>query len=289
MPQLFRSLCLLGLLSVVLPAAAEAEEELAKDKVTKAIEEPASASATPGFSYVLGLRAAYQPEFMGARDYRTSARPIISLQWGKWRLSSSGASAVMGFGREVQGSGASTDLLSRDRIKVSLSLRFDSGRDSKDSPRLAGLPDVRKTLRAQLSTRYNLTDDLNVGLSWSADLLGRGGGSVAGLGLGYRIYRDTQTEWTAGGGVGWGSRRYQQAYFGVAPEVAPQTLYAAYQPGSGLRDAYLGLGWTYAITHHWIAFSSASVGRLLGPSADSPLVERRSAGQVAIGLAYRSR
>lgn len=285
MPQIFRSLTLLGLLSVALPVAAQTQEP-AKAKEAETSD---STPAGQGFSYVLGLRAAYQPEFMGARDYKASARPIISLQWGKFRLSSSGASAVMGFGREVQGSGASTDLLSRDRIKVSLSLRFDSGRDSGDSPRLAGLPDVRKTLRAQLSTRYNLTDDLNVGMTWSADLLGRGGGSVAGLGMGYRLYRDGRSEWTTGGGVGWGSKRYQQAYFGVAPEVAPQTIYSAYEPGSGLRDAFLGVGWTYAITHHWIAFSSASVGRLLGPSADSPLVERRSAGQVAFGLAYRSR
>jgi outer membrane scaffolding protein for murein synthesis (MipA/OmpV family) len=195
----------------------------------------------------------------------------------------------MGFGREVQGSGASTDLLSRDRLKVSFSLRLDGGRSSNDSPRLAGLPDVRKTLRGQLSTRYSLADDLSLGLSWSADLLGHGGGSVAGLGLGYRLYRDARTEWTTGGGLGWGSRRYQQAYFGVAPDVAQQTIYAPYQPGSGLRDAYLGLGWTYAITHHWIAFSAAGISRLQGPSADSPLVERRSAASIAFGLAYRSR
>lgn len=281
-----RSLCLLSLFAIALPAVAEAPAEPAG---AKSAQEPDATASAQGFHYVLGLRAAYQPEFMGARDYRTSTRPLISLQWGKWRLSSSGASAVMGFGRDVQGSGASTDLLSRDRVKVSLSLRFDSGRNSSDSPRLSGLPDVRRTLRSQLSTRYNLSENLNVGASWSADLLGRGGGSVVGLGLGYRLYRDAKTEWTTGGGVGWGSRRYQQSYFGVAPEVAPRTLYSAYQPGSGLRDAYLGMGLTYAITHHWIAFSSASIGRLQGPSADSPLVERRSAGQVAIGLAYRSR
>ncbi|MDI4633237.1 MipA/OmpV family protein [Pelomonas sp. V22] len=286
MTSSLRSLCLLGLLCVLLPAAAETQEEPAKAKTA---DEPEANASAQGFHYVLGLRAAYQPEFMGAREYKTSARPLISLQWGKWRLSSSGASAVMGFGRDVQGSGASTDLLSRDRVKVSLSLRFDSGRQSSDSPRLSGLPDVRRTLRSQLSTRYSLSDELSLGASWSTDLLGRGGGSVVGLGLGYRLYRDTKTEWTTGAGVGWGSRRYQQSYFGVAPEVASRTLYAAYQPGSGLRDAYLGMGLTYAITHHWIAFSSASIGRLQGPSADSPLVERRSAGQVAVGLAYRSR
>ncbi|MDM4765298.1 MipA/OmpV family protein [Pelomonas sp. SE-A7] len=285
MPLLLRSLCLAAL-SLLAIHAAQAADQAAKDQ---SHEDAGNGKSSEGFNYVLGLRAAYQPEFMGARDYKSSARPIISLQWGKFRLSSSGASAVMGFGREVQGSGASTDLLSLDRIKLSLSLRFDGGRNSNDSPRLAGLPDVRRTLRAQLSSRYSLSDDLSLGATWSSDLLGRGGGSVAGLGLGYRLYRDGKTEWTTGGGIGWGSQRYQQAYFGVAPEVAPRTLYSAYQPGSGLRDAFVGLGWTYAITHHWIAFSSASVGRLIGPSADSPLVERRSAGQIAFGLAYRSR
>lgn len=287
MRPLPRPFCL-ALLALLTASAAYAADKEPPSKTASPDDADASLSGQ-GFGYVLGLRAAYQPEFMGARDYKTSGRPIVALHWGKWRLSSSGAGAVMGFGREMQGSGAATDLLSRDRLKLSLSLRFDGGRSSGDSPRLSGLPDVRKTLRGQLSARYSLADDLSLGASWSSDLLGRGGGSVASLGLSYRLYRDAQTEWSTGGGMSWGSQRYQRAYFGVAPEVAPQTLYRAYQPGSGLRDAYVGLGWTYAITHHWIAFSSLSASQLQGPSADSPLVQRRNAALFAAGIAYRSR
>ena len=288
MRQFTHSVLLASLFGLML-SAAQAADAPATPPAPQNPDEPDSALSGQGFGYVIGLRTAYQPEFMGAHDYKASARPVIALQWGRWRLSSSGASAVMGFGREIQGSGAATDLLSRDRIRVSFSLRIDGGRSSGDSPRLAGLPDVRKTLRGQLSTRYSLSDAAQLGLTWSSDLLGHGGGSVAGLGLGYRLYHDGQTEWTTGGGVGWGNRRYQQSYFGVAPEVAPHTPYAAYQPGSGLRDAYVGLGWTYAITHHWIAYSSLSASRLVGASGDSPLVERRNAAQFAFGLAYRSR
>lgn len=252
-------------------------------------DEPDARASEDKFGWVLGLRATYQPDYMGARESGAGLKPVVALQWGRWRLSSSGASAVMGFGRDIQGSGASTDLISKDRLRLSLSLRFDSGRKSSDSPRLEGLPDIRRTLRAQLTARYSLSKDSQLGLSWSADTLGRGGGSVLGLGLGHRLYHDGQLEYTAGGGLSWANGTYQRSNFGVAPEIAPNTHYRAYVPGSGLRDAYVGTGFTYAVTHHWIAYGSASLSRLLGPSADSPFVERRTAPQFAVGLAYRNK
>ncbi|RZL31661.1 MAG: hypothetical protein EOP35_21570 [Rubrivivax sp.] len=61
-----------------------------------------------------------------------------------------------------------------------------------------------------------------------------------------------------------------------------------YEPGGGLRDAYVGIGFRHAIDGHWFVFGSASSSRLLGPVADSPLVERPSNRSMAIGVAWRN-
>ncbi|HEY1091963.1 MAG TPA: MipA/OmpV family protein [Burkholderiaceae bacterium] len=241
------------------------------------------------FNYVLGLRVNNGPDYMGSSTRSTGVRPVMALYFGRFRLSNSGASAVMGFGREQESSGASIDLVDRKRLSLGGSLRIDSGRSSSDSPRLAGLPDVKRTLRAQLSARYHLAEGLDLGLTWNTDLLGEGGGAIASLGIAKRLYKDGGTEWTAGGGVSWGNATNQRAYFGVTPAAALTSGYRIYEPGSGLRDAYVGTGWTRAINHHWIAFGALSYSQLQGPSADSPLVQQRGALIGSIGLAYRSR
>ena len=55
-------------------------------------------------------------------------------------------------------------------------MRLDRGRDINDAEALAGLQQVRATVRARLSVTRDISDSLNIGTSASADLLGHGGG-----------------------------------------------------------------------------------------------------------------
>jgi outer membrane scaffolding protein for murein synthesis (MipA/OmpV family) len=83
------------------------------------------------------------------------------------------------------------------------------------------------------------------------------------------------------------NRAYNQAFFGVTPDEAKHTRNAAYQASGGLKDAYLGARWNWALAPAWIVTSRLQATRLLGSAKDSPLVERPTNLTVSTALAYR--
>ncbi|MFG6441255.1 MipA/OmpV family protein [Roseateles sp. LKC17W] len=259
-------LALLALASSVLPVQAAQEDEA---------------------RYLLGASVSVSPEYDGASQYAAKIRPVWALKFGRVRIASGGGSALLGFGRGGAGPGASTQLVESGRWRAGLSLRVDSGRDSGDADTTRGLPDVKRTLRARVYANYSLAPDWNLGASLSQDALGRGGGLVGSLDLGWRFFRSDSTEWSSGIGLTGGNAQNLRSYFGV-PDFAATPDRPAYRPGAGLRDAYVGVGVRHALDKHWFVFGSAGRSRLLGPAADSPLVQKTDSQTVAIGLAWRN-
>src|SRR6218665_2943983 len=100
--------------------------------------------------YLLGASVSVGPEYEGATRLKARLKPVWAVRFGRIRIASGGGSALLGFGRGGAGDGASTQLVERDRWRLGLSLRVDSGRDSGDADTTRGLPDVRRTLRARL-------------------------------------------------------------------------------------------------------------------------------------------
>jgi outer membrane scaffolding protein for murein synthesis (MipA/OmpV family) len=62
----------------------------------------------------------------------------------------------------------------------------------------------------------------------------------------------------------------------------------AYTPGAGLRDVHFGVQFKHALSKHWFVFGGAGTSRLLGPAADSPLVEKPSGSAASFGVAWRN-
>lgn len=248
---------------------------------------PVHAAQDEEVRYLLGASVSLAPEYDGASKYAAKIRPVWAVKFGRIRIASGGGSALLGFGRGDAGPGASTQLVESDRWRIGLSLRMDSGRDSGDADTTRGLPDVKRTLRARVYARYSLAPDWNLGASLSQDALGRGGGLVGSLDLGWRFYRSESTEWTSGIGLTGGNAQNMRSYFGV-PDDAATPDRPAYRPGAGLRDAYLGVGVRHALDKHWFVFGSAGMSRLLGPAADSPLTQKTNSQRVAVGVAWRN-
>ena len=245
------------------------------------------ATPTP-FNYVLGTAVSWRPDGVGSRRYEIKPSLLWAIRWGRWRISAGGANALFGFGREVTGSGASTDLVDSKLWRVGLSLRLDNGRKSADAATTAGLPDIQRTLRGRLFASYALSPDWRLAGSLSQDLLGRHGGLLAGLDLGWRLRHSDATEWTAGVGISAADGQHMRSYFGVSQEAALNSGLTAFMPSAGLRDVHAGVGFTHVLSPRWVAFGSAGVSRLLGPAAQSPLTQTSTGGQVGLGLAYRN-
>ncbi len=270
---------LLAVFCAALPAVpATAQQETA-------LSDPADGSRTR-WAAAAGFVLNAGPEYQGASRIGTNLQPGLALRWGRVSLSSRSAFAVRGGDAGAQG-GLRVELVRSERWRSSLGLRWDGGRDQDDSPGLRGLGDVRGTLRARLSLGYRLDEGWRLGGAWTADLLGRGGGWQGEVNTG----RDwTLSERTGVGlslALGFAGSRYLQSWFGVTPTQAAASGYPVYTPGSGLRALTLSASGRTQLDRRWAVFYGASASQLLGPAAQSPLVQERRGWGLSVGLVAR--
>lgn len=251
----------------------------------------AGSTATP-FNYAIGVAYATSPSYAGSGERKSRLRPVLALQYGRFRLSSSRGGSVLRHGLDTRGSGASATLVEGDRFNASASLRIDEGRDASDATRLAGLPEVRTTLRGRLSMSYALTEHWSAAASASQDLLGRAGGAQFNTGLQYAINLTPQTRFNMGVGASLGNATFMRTQFGVADALPGQaqgqgSALAPFAPGGGLYSVDAGMGVMTALSRRWVAFGAVTVSQLRGDARRSPLTVRPGSYSATVGIAYR--
>ena len=249
---------------------------------------PGAPEQTTRFNYALGVAYTTGPSYAGSDERKSRLRPVVALQYGRFRLSSSRGGSVLRHGLDTRGSGASATLIERDRFNISASLRIDNGRDASDATRLAGLPEVRTTLRGRVTMGYALTKRWAAGASVSQDLLGRSGGAQFNTGLQYALNLTPQTRFTAGVGASLGDATFMRSQFGVSDSAAGMgSALAPFAPGAGLYSVDAGLGVMTALSRHWVAFGGVTVSQLRGDARRSPLTVRPNSYSATAGIAYR--
>lgn len=264
-------------------AALQGGSTQADEPVTKA--ETVATKSTP-FNYALGVAYSVSPSYAGSDERKSRLRPVLALQYGRFRLSSSRGSSVLRHGLDTRGSGASATLVESERLNISAALRIDNGRDASDSAQLAGLPEVRSTLRGRISMGYALTDRWSAGASVSQDLLGRSGGAQFNTGLQYAFNLSPQTRLNVGVGAALGDATFMRSQFGV-PDSAQGNALAPFTPGAGLYSVDAGLGVMTALSRRWVAFGAVTVSQLRGDARRSPLTMRPNGYSATAGIAYR--
>lgn len=246
----------------------------------------ADADTAPGWEGAVGLLGQYGPSYQGAAGQKLSLRPGLYLRRGRFSVTTTGGFVTRQNNDEVQ-RGVSAELVSRDDLRVSLSARLDGGRSEGQDPMLQGLGDVRATVRARLSLVVPFGTGWRVTAGLSPDLLGRGGGTLADLGLSHEWRLSPMLRASAGIGLGAGDRRYMRSYFGVDAAQASRSGHPVYEPSGGLRDIGVGLNLRADLGPHWIGFVTLGASQLLGPTLDSPLTRRNDLWSVGGGLAWR--
>lgn len=233
----------------------------------------------------LGLEVARGPTYAGSARSETGLRVGGYLRWGRLTLSN-GSGFITRRDEDVP-RGLGVDLSPNEQVQVSLGLRLDGGRSDSDDPALEGLGGVRRTLRGRLGVQWRGADPWRIGLSWSFDALGRGGGALVEGSVERRWRLSADTRVAAGLGTSLASDRRHQTWSGITPEQSARTGYPVYTPGWGWRDASLYATWRHVITDRWVAGAGVSMTTLLGPAADSPLVRQRRQWAASAGLAWR--
>jgi outer membrane scaffolding protein for murein synthesis (MipA/OmpV family) len=111
-------------------------------------------------------------------------------------------------------------------------------------------------------------------------------GWVGDVGLDLIGRRGESTIMSIGPRLRLADRRYQRAYFGVAPPIAAVTGLAPHDPSPGLRAVGIVAGLTHQFNDRWGIQAYAGYDRLVGDAADSPIVRAfGSRGQPSAGLA----
>jgi outer membrane protein len=274
----------LACLPLVLAAAAHAAEGSA-DQPEPAPKGTTSAATDDKWEGTIGPIFNLSPDYQGAAHHKLSVTAGFYLRRGRLSISNQGAFVTRRADDVFRG--LAFDAVRGDRVRVNLALRLDNGRRSADSPALAGIENVRRTVRMRSSATWQISDAWKAAAGLNTDLLGRGGGNVIDIGIGHDRRISPRIVWNVGGGVNWADGRYMRSWYGVSPSESAASIYRVYTPGSGLRDVGVGTSFRMEVNPRWTALWGASYGKLLGPAASSPLTTSTRQWSLNGGIGWR--
>jgi len=277
-------------LTVLLLGSAQAQSSVSTPPETAPASEtppapPAPAASAPKFEGAIGLVLSIKPAFSGSSDRKLSPQLAGFLRYGRWTITGAG-----GFTTQRQDDverGLDAELVRRENVRVNLSLRYDPGRRESASGELAGMGNIKATVRARLGLRWSPAPLWGVSLAGTGDMLGNGGGNLADAGVSRTFVIDARQRVIVGAGMTVADGRYMQTWYGVTAQQSAASGYPVYEAKAGLRDIGTNVTWRIEVDRHWAGFTSAGFGRLLGPAADSPLTRQANNLTISAGIARR--
>jgi outer membrane protein len=204
---------------------------------------------------------------------------------GRFRVGSGAGWAARRQDTEIRGLGI--DLAHSDAFDLSLGLRSDSGRSDDSSPALAGMGDVKRTIRARIGATWRFAPDWALSANWTVDAFNRGGGNLIDAKLQHERTLSPRLHLTSGMSLSAGGPRYMQTYHGVTAEQSAATGYPEYKPGTSLRDLQLFTSLRVDIGDDWVGVLGIGFTRTLGDVTDSPLTTRPNAFSLSTGIGWR--
>jgi len=238
-----------------------------------ALAQAATAPEPPAAPLLAGLMAVHQPRYEGARRSELVLRPLVLLERGPFFIGARAGVPAAGWQTRL-GSG----------WRVGAFVGFDGGRSADDDPRLQGLADIDSHAV------------LGLHADWRQQRLGFSAAyrRAAKSGLGGALRLDGTVEaWSHGPhalnlglGVEWADRDAMQTRFGIRTDEAQRSPHglAVHTPSAGISRVSAGARWTWRMAPQWLALGALEARQLQGDAADSPLVQRRTAGVVSFGV-----
>ena len=157
-------------------------------------------------------------------------------------------------------------------------------RDEVDSEHLRCTGDVDRTAVAVLKSRHRL-GGAHAALTVATDLADEGHGTVADLTAHGRAQITPRLSLDYGVNGRWINDEHARTFFGLDAQQSARSGLPAHVAEAGISELRAFVQGTYAINQQWIVSAGASVARLQGDAADSPIVKRfGSENQIGVGL-----
>jgi outer membrane protein len=226
----------------------------------------------------LGAGVNYAARYPGADRFQLVPAPVVSVQ-----RSILFADSLRGAGLQYQSS---------SKFYVSQSVFYDLGRLDKNSMwrpgsgRLAGMGDVPGSTTARTLIAQELTPWLLASAETEMALRKQARRNRYRLGVEFTAFKTASDNVTIDLDTWWGDGRYNSAYFGVTPQQAGRTGFAAFRPGAGLYAQAPGASWEHHLDSHWSSTLQLTDTRYAGHVAASPVVTRRTSPGATLAIAY---
>jgi outer membrane scaffolding protein for murein synthesis (MipA/OmpV family) len=120
-------------------------------------------SPAPKWEGAMGVNLSTRPKYAGAQDRIDKVSPVLFLRYGRFTITHASGFVTRCADDVVRGLGA--DLVNNPHLRVNLARRFDNGRSESDSGALAGLGDIKPTVRARLNMGWRFEHGLRAGAS----------------------------------------------------------------------------------------------------------------------------
>jgi len=233
------------------------------------VSAPAQVQGGPGWSGTLGAGPVAFPRYVGGKNLQVVPLPIAYITYDDWLYVELYRAGAYIWGSEDKKKG------------ISLALEPRLGFHSSDGERLAGMATRRASVSA--GPTFDWQNGVNAySLGYFYDLNRTSTGGYAEFLFNRTLLHDARWEmsWTLE--LSRLDSKIVDYYFGVRADEATPTR-AQYQPGATTNVA-LWLTGQYNLTKRAALMFGGNVTRLGGAAADSPIVERREALLVYLGL-----
>ncbi|MEP3113719.1 MipA/OmpV family protein [Nisaea sp.] len=234
-------------------------------------EEPSS-----DWDVLIGAGAIATPDYEGSDDYEVSPLPLVKISY-KDRVfldgPSLGANLLIWNGSDAG-----------NQLKIGPLVRYQMGRDEDDNDALKGLGNVDGSAEIGGFISYD-AGPFSAGITAFQDVGDGHEGMTIELEAGYKHRFNESWSMRAGIATSWADENYTQSFFGIDSGQSLRSGYREYTPDAGFKDVSLSIGVNYAVNENWNLTGRLGYSRLLGDTADSPIVdEQGSADAFMTGL-----
>lgn len=224
---------------------------------------------------MIGVGAAYAPEYEGGEDYEFKAVPLVNYERGSFFIS--GVAGVPALGLRMP---------LNDQWSAGVFVGLQMERDASDSDRLEGLDDI---------------DTHGVGgayLKWAngpfsvtaayRQAMKSGYGGIFSLDADYRLWQRGRHTVKLGAGTQWANSDAMDTYFGVSQRESLRSREGLrpYEASSGFKSATVAASWIVGFDNGISAVTTLGARTLLGDARDSPITERKTSAFGMVGLTY---
>lgn len=228
----------------------------------------AQAGPPPGWAADVGVGAIVNPEFAGSEDYQIRPIPYVDARYRDEKGTRLFASVPRGLGGYVYRSSGNPQR--RTAVGLAIAPGFATRDDEID-----GLDsiDIATEARAYLEFARGFW---SASATFAADLGTGHEGAYVDLSLQGRGRIGRRGFWSLGPSLRIVDSDYAEAQYGVSVPESGRSGLAAHDAEQGIEQLSLGGVLSLPITEKWSWTTVASVGRLLGDRADSPIVEQKT-------------